>query len=145
MADTKINIAIDDVIALAQCTFYRSLTRSFKDSGKNITVEQWTMLKHIYENKGITQQAIANCSNKDKHSVCRLIDNMQKQQWVVRMPDKADKRINHLYLTEQGKKLHNQLYDLVQNYKSKAVKGISVTELKACSQILNRVTANMAR
>ena len=38
----------------------------------------------------------------------RLIDNMERQHLVIRVPDKRDRRTNKIHLTENGKKLEEK-------------------------------------
>lgn len=140
----KQKIAINDILTLAHEAQYRALTRSLKVAGQTITVEQWSLLKHLYHNAGYTQQQVAACSNKDKPSVCRLIDNMQKQKWVVRTPDKTDKRINRIHLTDKGRKLYEQLSDAMLQQQQQVVKGISVADLKHCNETLQKMIDNLA-
>lgn len=52
---------------------------------------------------GVTQQELCNATFKDKPSMTRLIDNMEKQHLVIRVPDKKDRRTNKIHLTENGK------------------------------------------
>lgn len=50
---------------------------------------------------GVTQQELCNATFKDKPSMTRLIDNMERQHLVVRISDKKDRRTNLIHLTKQ--------------------------------------------
>ena len=45
---------------------------------------------------------------KDKPSMTRLIDNMERQHLVVRISDKKDRRTNLIHLTKDGKELEEK-------------------------------------
>ena len=66
----------------------RKLSRNFRQNGMEITPEQWTVLLFLWEKDGVTQQELCNATFKDKPSMTRLIDNMERQHLVVRISDK---------------------------------------------------------
>ena len=70
----------------------RKLSRNFRQNGMEITPEQWTVLLFLWEKDGVTQQELCNATFKDKPSMTRLIDNMERQHQVVRISDKKDRR-----------------------------------------------------
>ena len=72
----------------------RKLSRNFRQNGLEITPEQWTVLIFLWEKDGVTQQELCNATFKDKPSMTRLIDNMERQHLVVRISDKKDRRTN---------------------------------------------------
>ena len=61
----------------------RKLSRNFRQNGLEITPEQWTVLIFLWEKDGVTQQELCNATFKDKPSMTRLIDNMERQHLVV--------------------------------------------------------------
>ena len=81
----------------------RKLSRNFRQNGLEITPEQWTVLIFLWEKDGVTQQELCNATFKDKPSMTRLIDNMERQHLVVRISDKKDRRTNLIHLTKDGK------------------------------------------
>ena len=80
----------------------RKLSRNFRQEGVEITPEQWTILLFLWEKDGVTQQELCNATFKDKPSMTRLIDNMERQHLVVRISDKKDRRNNLIHLTKTG-------------------------------------------
>lgn len=81
----------------------RKLSRNFRQNGMDITPEQWTVLLFLWEKDGVTQQELCNATFKDKPSMTRLIDNMERQHLVVRISDKRDRRTNLIHLTKPAK------------------------------------------
>ena len=80
----------------------RKLYRNFRAMGLDITPEQWTVLIFLWKRDGVSQQELCNATFKDKPSMTRLIDNMEKQHLVVRINDKNDRRTNLIHLTKTG-------------------------------------------
>ncbi len=54
--------------------------------------------------EGITQQELARRLLVTKGNVCGLIDRMETAGWVKRQVDQEDRRVNRLYLTDEGRK-----------------------------------------
>lgn len=134
---------LDHIVEHAHTAIYRSLLRKFKDAGYDITVEQWTVMLHLWDKEGITQQEISGCSNKDNPSVCRLIDNLEKRNLVVRVPDQQDRRINRIYLTDKGKAMQTELISIAQNNLKLSTKTISAMDLKTCKTVLEKMIDNL--
>ena len=86
----------------------RKLSRNFRQNGVEITPEQWTVLLFLWEKDGVTQQELCNATFKDKPSMTRLIDNMERQHLVVRIADKRDRRTNLIHLTKTGRELEGK-------------------------------------
>ena len=70
----------------------RKLSRHFRQNSLDITPEQWTVLIYLWEQDGVTQQELCNATYKDKPSMTRLLDNMERRHLVVRIADKKDRR-----------------------------------------------------
>ncbi len=121
----------------------RKLYRSFRKLGLEITPEQWTVLYYLWTRDGVTQQELCNVTFKDKPSMTRLIDNLEKQQLVMRMPGVTDRRINLIHLTEKGRDLEVATKPLVTAVMSTALEGFTDTEIEMAGIMLNKVFSNL--
>ena len=65
----------------------RKLYRNFRQYNVDITPEQWTVLLYLWEKDGVTQQELCNATFKDKPSMTRLIDNMERQHIRKNRPE----------------------------------------------------------
>ena len=45
----------------------------------NLTIEQWSVLYQLWKEDGKSQQELCNATFRDKPSITRLIDNLEKQ------------------------------------------------------------------
>jgi len=79
---------------MASTAVARRLQKNFRLAGLEITIEQWSVLYHLWKQDGMSQQELCNRTFRDKPSITRLIDNLEKQKLVKRMPSKEDRRIN---------------------------------------------------
>ncbi|MDO4164978.1 MAG: MarR family transcriptional regulator [Bacteroides sp.] len=120
----------------------RKLSRNFRQNGLEITPEQWTVLIFLWEKDGVTQQELCNATFKDKPSMTRLIDNMERQHLVVRISDKKDRRTNLIHLTRDGKELEERARGIANRTLMEALQGVSAEELRIGQDVLKKVFFN---
>ncbi len=102
------------------------LNKVLSEEGFNITNEQWIVLKVIQEHPAASQTEIAEHSQKDKTNITRILDLLEKSVLIERRRDERDRRMNRIYITEQGKK------------KLKAVNPVTQRINDICTQPLNK-------
>jgi DNA-binding MarR family transcriptional regulator len=117
----------------------RKLYRNFRQGGLEITPEQWTVLIYLWEKDGVTQQELCNATFKDKPSMTRLIDNMEKVHLVVRISDKNDRRTNLIHLTRTGKELEKRARVIANETLREALQDITIKELEVSQEVLRKV------
>ena len=120
----------------------RKLHRNFRQNDVDITPEQWTILLSLWEKDGITQQELCNATFKDKPSMTRLIDNMERQHLVVRISDKNDRRTNLIHLTKTGRELEGRAYKIANSTLEEALNGLTTEELKIGQEVLKKIFSN---
>ena len=120
----------------------RKLSRNFRLNDMEITPEQWTVLLYLWEKDGVTQQELCNATFKDKPSMTRLIDNMERQHLVIRVPDKKDRRTNKIHLTENGKKLEEEARFIANKTLKEALHGLTLEELRISQEVLRKIFTN---
>ena len=120
----------------------RKLSRNFRQEGIDISPEQWTILLSLWEKDGVTQQELCNATFKDKPSMTRLIDNMERQHLVVRISDKNDRRSNLIHLTKTGRELENKAFKIANETLEQALYGIDMDDLKIGQEVLRKVFLN---
>src|SRR3954470_16627534 len=127
----------------ASTAIARRLQRKFNQAGLNLTIEQWSVLYHLWKEDGKSQQELCNRTFRDKPSITRLVDNLEKLQLVKRVPSASDRRINLVYLTRQGIKLEEQTMQLAEETLNEALTGIPAEHINLCKEILQRVYDNV--
>ena len=69
--------------------------------------------------RGFRKAKIAGKVNKDKASITRILDIMQKNGLIKRCDDEADRRSYRIFLTPTGRKSGNKAKTRRQSYKFK--------------------------
>lgn len=131
------------ITGVASTAIARRLQKNFKLNGIDITIEQWSVLYHLWKNDGISQQELCAATFRDKPSITRLVDNLEKLQLVKRVPSKEDRRINRIYLTEIAWPLRDQTMEMANQTLNEALGGVSAEEVEFCKTILQKVYDNL--
>ena len=127
----------------ASIAMARRLQKNFKVRGVEITIEQWSVLYHLWKEDGLSQQELCNATFRDKPSITRLVDNLEKLKLVKRISSKEDRRMNMIYLTDAAKKLQEQTMDLANQTLNEALEGVNMEEIELCKSVLQRVYDNL--
>ena len=127
----------------ASIAIARRLQKKFNQAGLNLTIEQWSVLCQLWKHDGSSQQELCNRTFRDKPSITRLVDNLEKLQLVKRVPSESDRRINLVYLTKQGARLEDQTMHLAEETLNEALTGISAENINLCREILQKVYDNV--
>ena len=89
--------------------FRRSMQRTLKKNNAGITFEMLQVLSCLWHEQGITQQALAERTAKDKACLTNLMNNLEKKGYVYRIEDSNDRRNKLVFLTAEGENFREQI------------------------------------
>jgi DNA-binding MarR family transcriptional regulator len=127
----------------ASTAIARRLQKKFNAAGLNITIEQWSVLYHLWKQEGISQQELCNATFRDKPSITRLVDNLEKLNLVKRVASENDRRINLVYLTKQALKLQEETMVLAEQTLNEALETVPAGMIDTCKEVLQLVYDNL--
>jgi DNA-binding MarR family transcriptional regulator len=127
----------------ASIAIARRLQKKFNTSGINLTIEQWSVLYHLWKEDGKSQQELCNATFRDKPSITRLVDNLEKLNLVKRVADDKDRRINKIQLTKQALKLQEETMQLAEETLNEALSGVPPDQVEMCKVVLQKVYDNL--
>ena len=124
-------------------TINRALLRAFAQEDLRITTEQWTVLACLWKEDKVTQRELCDLTSKDKPSMTRLIDNLERSKIVVRVSHATDRRVNLIHLTQYGASLHKKVSEVVQRVVTKSLTDITDEEISTARTVLNKIINNL--
>ncbi len=127
----------------ASTAIARRLQKKFNAAGLSITIEQWSVLYHLWKQEGISQQELCNATFRDKPSITRLVDNLEKLNLVKRVAAENDRRINLIYLTKQALKLQEETMVLAEETLNEALETVPIDKIDVCKEVLQLVYDNL--
>ncbi|MEO7487998.1 MAG: MarR family transcriptional regulator [Ferruginibacter sp.] len=128
----------------ASTAIARRLQKNFKDASVEITIEQWSVLYHLWKEDGLSQQQLCDATFRDKPSITRLVDNLEKLQLVKRVSSKNDRRMNMIYLTAEAKDLQEKTMELANQTLNEALDGVTIEQVEVAKLVLQKVYDNLA-
>jgi len=117
---------------------------AFAKHAVDLTKEQFILLKVLHDQDGVIQKDLAFITERNKGSLARLINTMEKKNFVARIPDKEDKRINRVFLTAHGRKIFLKIQPVVQICLQQAQQGLTEEEIKTTIAVLEKIQKNLS-
>ena len=143
--DEKLNSEIGLGMLIGQV--HRLSTKRFVQNsykfGLDISLDQWLVLGPIWKNEGIAQKDIAEYCGKDKTSITKIINTLEKKNLVVRVPDQLDHRVKRVVLSNKGKELFLNVLPVIEETRDELRSGISDKEIESLITVLTKVYRNL--
>ena len=111
--------------------------------GLDISLDQWLVLGPVWKNEGISQKNISEYSGKDKTSVTKIIDTLEKKNLVVRVTDQLDHRVKRVVLSNKGRELFLDVMPVMSQTRDELRNGISDKEIESLKIVLNKIYKNL--
>lgn len=127
----------------ASTAIARRLQKNFKQAGVEITIEQWSVLYHLWKEDGMSQQQLGEATFRDKPSITRLVDNLEKLNLVKRVASKEDRRINMIYITPEAKDMQEKTMELANQTLNEALVGVTNGQIEIAKEVLQQVYENL--
>jgi DNA-binding MarR family transcriptional regulator len=128
----------------ASTAIARRLQKNFRQAGIEITIEQWSVLYHLWKEDGQSQQQLCDATFRDKPSITRLVDNLEKLGLVKRTANKNDRRINKICLTPEAEKLQVQTMEVANQTLNEALAGVTNGQVEIAKEVLQMVYENLS-
>ncbi len=129
----------------ASTAIARRLQKNFKQQGVDITIEQWSVLYHLWKQDGLSQQELCDFTFRDKPSITRLVDNLEKQKLVKRVASKDDRRKNLIFLTPEALHLQEQTMELANQTLNEALSSVTNGQIEIAKEVLQTVYENLKK
>lgn len=129
----------------ASTAIARRLQKNFKQAGIEITIEQWSVLYHLWKEDGISQQQLCEATFRDKPSITRLVDNLEKLKLVKRVASKNDRRINLIVLTKESREVEEKSMLVANNTLNEALEGVNGKDIEQAKKVLQKVYDNLSK
>ena len=126
---------------------HRAMTKRFVQnamkSGLDISLDQWMVLGPIWQLESASQKELGEITLKDKTSITRLVDILEKKNLVVRVEDQIDHRIKRVILTNAGKQLFFDVLPIMEKTREEVRKDISDQDIETFKKVLSSIIVNL--
>ena len=139
-----LNKQVGVFLNLVHFRFKQYLSAIFAKHGYDLTPEQFLVLDTLWDDGVLSQQELADILKKDKNSVTKLIDALERKRFVERIPDKIDRRLNLIHITELAKSMKDNITDIALECTNQIIKDIPEEDLNVFVSVLNKMAENMS-
>lgn len=107
-----------------------------------ITSSQMSVLMMIAHNENATISSVSQLLGSDAAAIVRIVHKLEAQLLIQRLPSKTDRRVTHLLLTAEGKRLMKQIPSVLSELLNHSLAGFTVQEFEQFKDFLLRVEEN---
>ena len=128
---------------LAACKLKQYSARMLRMNNIRLTPEQFLLIDLLWNQGPMSQQQLADSMRKDKNSITKLVDALERKELLMRQRSKKDKRSNIIVLTEKAEKMKEDAKEAGISMLDHVLDGISEEELRGFLSTLNKISENM--
>lgn len=129
---------------LTGCKLKQFIAARLRQADVPLTPEQFMLIDMLWNHGEMSQQELADLMQKDKNSVTKLVDAIERKGFVVRRQNRKDRRSNTLVLTEKANQLKPGAKLKGISILDQMLEGISEEELRAFLLTLRKLNLNMS-
>lgn len=124
---------------------YRLWVRVFEQRFPQLgmTFTQCKVLVFLSRNEGATQAKLAEASDTEPMTLVRVLDRMERDGWIERRPDPADRRAYRLYLKPASTPVLTEITRIGEKARSEALAGLSSEQREQMMNMLEHVRTNL--
>lgn len=111
--------------------------------GVPLTPEQFMLIDLLWNHGEMSQQELADLMQKDKNSVTKLVDAIERKGFVIRRQSLSDRRSNIIILTDKANLLKPDAKEKGISILEEMLEGISEDELRVFLSTLHKLNDNM--
>ena len=128
---------------LTGCKLKQFIAAKLRQKNVPLTPEQFLLIDLLWNQGPMSQQQLADQMQKDKNSVTKLVDAIERKGFVLRQQNAFDRRSNTLVLTEKALELRDDAKQKGISILDEMLEGISEAELRSFLSTLNKLNVNM--
>ncbi len=116
-------------------------------SAKNfeITPEQLMVLSALIDHDGLYQRQLGMITLKDRPNITRIINILEKMNFVTRKPDVNKRKIYKIFVTDEGKNVVKKVMPTALELWENIVDGVDEDELEITLKVMNKFKENLMK
>ncbi len=127
-------------LAVLSNTVSTTVARAY-DKRFSVSIPEWRVIAVLGRFPGLSAVEVAERTLMDKVAVSRAVTKLIKNGRIDREFADADKRRSILNLSEDGKKLHDEIATLALDFEKDLLQGFTDEEIASLDSIMERLFA----
>ena len=137
------NQSIGYLTGLASRLLSNMLAMRLQEADIDMTAEQWAAIIVLLNGGAMTQGQLGEQLHLEKSSVSRLIDGLERRDWIARTRDPKDNRQNLVTPTPKVLNTAEHCAAIARDILEKAQLGMTADEMLLCRSLLSRIIKNL--
>jgi DNA-binding MarR family transcriptional regulator len=108
-----------------------------------LTRSQWQVLAHLLRLEGAQQKELADVMDITPITLTGLLDRLERDGWVERRGDPADRRAKRVYLTDKVEPVTKSIRKIGSEVRHQALEGLDEAEQTQLMHLLQRIRGNL--
>ncbi|MGR3808330.1 DNA-binding transcriptional regulator, MarR family [Pasteurella testudinis DSM 23072] len=115
----------------------KSLDQLLQQEG--LTLSQARVLLLLFNENGQSQSNLMKQLQIESSSMTKVIDLLERKNFIVRKDNHRDARRKHIFLTKQGQHKEAAITQLLQQFENELLNGLSVAETAQLRRLLQKM------
>lgn len=111
----------------------------------DLTVEQLHLLKSAFSDPHLNQNQLCLQLGKNPANISRILDRLEKKKWITRKPNPSDRRSSLVCITDEGKKVIDEVSNEFESYSCWLTDGITGEEEYVFRSVLEKIDGNIQK
>lgn len=104
---------------------------------------RWLLLLYLSRHDGCTHSELAQHMGIEAATLVKLVDHMEKESLLKRCGSEVDRRVKHLHLSDEGKKVVTDIRSYAADLRKELLAGLSQAEIKTALDVLNSIRSKL--
>lgn len=110
-----------------------------------VGIVEWRLLALLAVENGISANRMCQVIGLDKGGVSRSLKFLEQEGYVSSSPDSSDARRSLIFLTKEGKALHDKIFDIAIAREKMLLQDLSKKEVDVLIKLLNRLNEKVSQ
>jgi len=128
-------------LRMAQILAFRAFEERLAKYGK--APRYLGLLSVIREHPGQPQSRLAEAVALRRSSLVKILDELEKDELLVRKPAPHDRRSNGVWLTDKGEQITKALFEEAQREELRLMQGMTDEQIKCLNTGLSQLISNL--
>jgi DNA-binding MarR family transcriptional regulator len=112
---------------------------------EDLSLEQFSVLRHIYLNKSIRSSELAELCCVNKSAISLKVDKLFNKNLIVKHRDSFDRRNVDLSLSEEGKSIYLQVEKEIEQFVEPLLNELTSEELNSFLNVYEKISQIIQR
>lgn len=141
--DTAASVGTGALLRAAHRQYTKALQYRLADHGMPIGL--WYFLAALAEKDGVSQRALSRRVGTVEPAAVSVLGQMEKRGWIVRDRDPQDQRRRVVFLTDEGRGVHDRLQPVLERLDDARTHGLSREQAATLQSLLGTMARSIER